>query len=133
MSLIKKMRSPLLQAANRANSLKSTGPQTELGKAHSSRNAIKYGVFARLQVESMKELGEDPAAFEQLHKSLHQALCPQDGFEEMLVEDMVEIRWRRQRLMRAEAGILASKQREFKIEREWKRGQLRQGFRRGGK
>ena len=128
MSLIKKMRSPLLQAANRANSLKSTGPQTELGKAHSSRNAIKYGVFARLQVESMKELGEDPAAFEQLHKSLHQALCPQDGFEEMLVEDMVEIRWRRQRLMRAEAGILASKKREFQIEREWKEANYGKAF-----
>ncbi len=61
MSLIKKMKSPLLQAANRANSLKSTGPQTELGKANSSRNAIKYGVFARLQVESMKELVSCPS------------------------------------------------------------------------
>jgi hypothetical protein len=38
----------------------------------------------------------------------------------MLVEDMAEIRWRRQRLMRAEAGILASQRREFEIEREWK-------------
>jgi hypothetical protein len=41
-----------------ANRLKSTGPQTKLGKADSSRNAIKYGVFARLPVASMKELGE---------------------------------------------------------------------------
>jgi hypothetical protein len=120
MSLIQKKTTPRLQAANRANSLKSTGPQTKLGKAHSSRNAIKYGVFARLPVASMKELGEDPAAFEQLSESLRQALCPQDGFEQMLVEDMAEIRWRRQRLMRAEAGILASKRREFEIEREWK-------------
>jgi hypothetical protein len=68
----------------------------------------------------MKELGEDPAAFQQLGKSLRQPLCPQDGFDQMLVEDMAEIRWRRQRLMRAEAGILASKKREFEIEREWK-------------
>jgi len=68
----------------------------------------------------MKELGEDPAEFEQLRESLRHALCPQDGFEQMLVEDMAEIRWRRQRLMRAEAGILASKRREFEIEREWK-------------
>ena len=128
MSLIKKMKSPLLQAANRANSLKSTGPQTELGKAHSSRNALKFGVFARLPVASMKELGEDPAAFEQLYESLRQALCPQDGFEEMLVEDMVEIRWRRQRLMRAEAGILASRKREFKIEREWKEANYGKAF-----
>jgi hypothetical protein len=120
MSLIQKKTTPRLHAANRANSLKSTGPQTKLGKAQSSRNAIKYGVFARLPEASMKELGEDPAAFEQLGESLRQALCPQDGFEQMLVEDMAEIRWRRQRLMRAEAGILASKRREFEIEREWK-------------
>jgi hypothetical protein len=120
MSLIQKKTTPRLHAANRANSLKSTGPQTELGKARSSRNALKYGVFARLPVASMKELGEDPAEFEQLSESLRQALCPQDGFEQMLVEDMAEIRWRRQRLMRAEAGILATKRREFEIEREWK-------------
>jgi hypothetical protein len=58
MSLIHKKTTPRLQAANRANSLKSTGPQTKLGKAHSSRNALKYGVFTRLSVASMKELGE---------------------------------------------------------------------------
>jgi hypothetical protein len=68
----------------------------------------------------MKELGEDPAAFEQLSESLRQALCPRDGFEQMLVEDMAEIRWSRQRLIRAEAGILASQRRGFEIEREWK-------------
>lgn len=120
MSLIQKKTTPRLQAANRANSLKSTGPQTKLGKARSSRNALKYGVFARLPEASMKELGEDPAAFEQLSESLRQARCPRDGFEQMLVEDLAEIRWRRQRLVRAEAGILATKRREFEIEREWK-------------
>jgi hypothetical protein len=120
MSLIQKKTTPGLHAANRANSLKSTGPQTKLGKAHSSRNAIKYGVFARLPMASMKELGEDPAAFEQLSESLRQALCPRDVFEQILVEDMAEIRWRRQRLMRAETGILATKRRGFEIEREWK-------------
>ncbi len=119
MSLIKKLKSPLLQAANRANSLKSTGPRTVIGKAQSSRNSLKYGIFARVQAASMKELGEDPDAFEQLSESLRQAFCPQDGFEQILVEDMAEIRWRRQRLVRAEAGILASQKREFIIQRKW--------------
>lgn len=68
----------------------------------------------------MKELGEDPAAFEQLRQSLCRAFGPRDGFEQMLVEDMAEIRWRRQRLMRAEAGILATQKRKFEIERQWK-------------
>jgi len=128
MSLIQKKTTPRSHAANRANSLKSTGPQTKLGKAHSSRNALKFGVFARLPVASMKELGEEPAAFEQLSESLRKALCPQDGFEQMLVEDMAEIRWRRQRLMRAEAGILATQRREFEIEREWKVAHYGKGF-----
>jgi len=128
MSLIKKMKSPLLQAANRANSLKSTGPQTGPGKAQSSRNSMKYGVFARLQAASMKELGEDPADFEQVRESLCEAFGPQDGFEQMLIEDMAEIRWRRQRLLRAETGILASQKREFKIEREWKEANSGKSF-----
>ena len=66
----------------------------------------------------MKELGEDYAAFEELHESLCRAFDPWKGFEQMLVEDMAEIRWRRQRLMRAEAGILATQKRKFEIERE---------------
>ncbi|MHB8654751.1 MAG: hypothetical protein ACYDA9_12825 [Terriglobia bacterium] len=68
----------------------------------------------------MKELDEDPAAFEQLRESLCRAFDPRDGLEQMLVQDMAEIRWRRQRLMRAEAGILATQKRKFEIEREWK-------------
>ena len=120
MSLIQKKMTPQLRAANRANSRKSTGPQTNVGKVRSSRNALKHGVFARLPVASMKELGEDPAAFQQLRESLRRAFSPQDGFEQMLVEDMAEIRWRRQRLMRAEAGILATQKRRFELDRQWK-------------
>jgi hypothetical protein len=119
-SLIQKKATPRLRTANRANSLKSTGPRTKLGKVHSSRNAIKSGVFSKLPVASMKELGEEPAAFERLRESLRRTFGPRDGFEQMLVEDMAEIRWRRQRLMRAEAGIVASQKRKFEIEREWK-------------
>jgi len=45
------------------------------------------------------ELGEEPAAFEKLRESLRRPFGPRDGFEQRLVEDMAEIRWRRQRLM----------------------------------
>jgi len=68
----------------------------------------------------MQELGEEAAAFEEVRESLLRTFRPADGFEQMLVEDMAEIRWRRQRLMRAEAGIVASQKRKFEIEREWK-------------
>jgi hypothetical protein len=62
----------------------------------------------------MKELGENPADFERLRDSLRQAFKPQDGFEEMLVEDMIATRWRLGRARRAEMGILAVQQ--FRLE-----------------
>ena len=46
-------------AANRRNAAKSTGPQTESGKARSSGNALKHGLSA----EQVVIFGEDPAAF----------------------------------------------------------------------
>jgi len=47
-------------AANRANAQKSTGPRTQAGKAASSANAIKSGVYA----QSTLIPGEDPAEYE---------------------------------------------------------------------
>jgi hypothetical protein len=87
-ALIRKKVSSALVAANRANSRKSTGPQTELGKRHSSQNAGKHLVYARVFSPSMKELGENPADFDKLRDSLGRAFAPRDGFEQMLVEDM---------------------------------------------
>jgi hypothetical protein len=51
----------------------------------------------------------------------------------MLVADMAEIRWRRQRLMRAEIGLLASQKREFSIQREWKKANYGKGSNEEGK
>lgn len=119
MALIRKNASSALLAANRANSRKSTGPQSELGKRHSSQNAGKHLIYAKVSSSSMKELGENPADFYKLRDSLHRALAPRDGFEQMLVEDMAELRWRRRRLLRAEAGIAASKRRKFELDHKW--------------
>jgi hypothetical protein len=107
MSLIRKNPSVKLRAANRSNSLRSTGPRTERGISNSSRNAGKHLVFARVCAHSMKELGEDPEELEKLRQTLWGALCPQDAFEEMLVGEMAVNRFRLGRLQRAEAGILA--------------------------
>lgn len=96
--------------ANRANSRKSTGPRTALGKRNASRNAGKHLVYAGVSPATMKELGEDPAEFEKLRQSWRDALRPRDGFEEKLVEEMAANRWRLARLHRAETGILAVQQ-----------------------
>lgn len=118
MGLIQKRVTPPLRAANRANSLKSTGPRTELGKMHSRRNAGKHLIYAEVFASSMEELGENPADFARLRASLRQAFKPQDGFEEMLVEDMIVTRWRLERARRAEMGILAVQQ--FRLEHRFR-------------
>ena len=114
MALIQKKLSSAFVTANRANSRRSTGPRTELGKRHSRRNAGKHLIYAAVFAPSMKELGENPADFARLRDSLRQAFKPQDGFEEMLVEDMLVTRWRLGRARRAEMGILAVQQ--FRLE-----------------
>lgn len=119
MALIQKTVSNALVAANQANSRESTGPQSELGKRHSSQNAGRHLVYARVSSASMKELGENPADFDELGDSLRRVFAPRDKFEQMLVDDMAELRWRRRRLLRAEAGMIASKKRKFELDHEW--------------
>ena len=48
------MATPAQIAANRRNALKSTGPRTGQGKRASSRNAVKYGVYAQSSEEELK-------------------------------------------------------------------------------
>jgi hypothetical protein len=47
-------------------------------------------------------MGEGPAELEEFHRELCLAFRPIDSFEQMLVEDMAVIRWRRLRLYSAE-------------------------------
>jgi hypothetical protein len=120
MSLVRKKVSQKLLAAVRSNGRKSRGPRTESGKRHSSLNAIQHGAFARVSPAHMKALGENFSDFAQLLASLREAFNPQDGYEEALVGDMAEIRWKLIRLDRAESGLLASRKQSFRIDREWK-------------
>ena len=102
MALIRKRVTSRLAAANHANSLKSTGPRTRTGKIQSSRNSIKSGIHSNPLLASLNGLGEDPVEFEELHRALLHAFVPSDTFEQMLVEDMAVLRWRRLRLCRAQ-------------------------------
>lgn len=80
--------------------------------------------YLQIQPDSMKALGEDPNAFKELRQALHDAFSPEDHFEEILVADMAEIRWRRRRLLRAESAILASQRQEWRIQRAWKKASV---------
>ena len=60
------MATPAQIAANLANSQKSTGPKSADGKARSSRNSFKHGLYSKHLVLP----NEDPAELDQLRASL---------------------------------------------------------------
>lgn len=117
MSLVRRKMTPKLLAANRANASKSTGPQTEQGITNTTQNIVRAFPFSPTTMANMRELGEDPEEYRALCDALSSTLDPQDEFERMLVEDMAQARWRRQRLIRAEASLAASRRRNYEIAR----------------
>lgn len=86
--------------ANRANSLKSTGPRSAAGKQRASRNAIAHGIFSQQSVLP----GESQATFDALRRELIRDHRPQNVTELFLVEQMVQSMWRLNRLRAAETA-----------------------------
>jgi hypothetical protein len=75
--------------ANRENSQKSTGPQTEAGKEAVKNNAIKHGLFtSRLVFET----DEEKERFEALCAHLEADLAPNGALEKMIVND-IAVSW----------------------------------------
>jgi hypothetical protein len=91
-------------AANRANAEKSTGPKSEEGKARSSRNSFKHGLYSKQLVLP----GEDPAALDALKADLRAEHQPANETEEILVNELAEQYWRLRRARRLEAELLSS-------------------------
>jgi hypothetical protein len=88
--------------ANRANARLSTGPKTEAGKLASSRNSLKHGLTSKQVVVP----GEDPAAYDELRRELHDDFNPASTAEATLVDQIAEHTWRLQRVRRAETAIM---------------------------
>jgi len=88
--------------ASRANARKSTGPRTAAGKAASRDNAYKHGMRARNPVAP----GEDQAAFDARLAQLRAEFVPGTPSEEILVQQVADASWRRERLMGIEATLL---------------------------
>ncbi len=89
-------------AANHANARLSTGPVTEAGKAISSQNATKHGLTGKQVVIP----GEDPAAYEELKRSLYREYQPKAKIEEILLEEFAACIWRLSRARHVETAFL---------------------------
>ena len=116
--LVERTVTPAMEAANRANSLKSTGPVTEQGLAISRRNALKHWGRAETIRPLLRALEEEPEEFDRIRDALYRALAPRDEFEEIIVDDMADIHWRIRRMVRAEAGAQGARRRDRKMRDE---------------
>jgi hypothetical protein len=87
--------------ANRENAKASTGPKTEEGKAKSSRNNTKFGLFA-LNICVQPEEQED---YENFCSKLWSTLAPADPFEEVTAAECIRNAWRLRRCAMAEETL----------------------------
>ena len=92
--------------ACRQNAKKSTGPKTESGKAASSQNAVKHGLYAKSIIIDSPQLKENPDEYAELLASLHDELQPQGAMQNHLVRIIADCFWRRQRFMAAETAYI---------------------------
>jgi hypothetical protein len=75
--------------------IKSTGPRTELGKANSSKNALKHGIFSNSIILS----NESRQKYDSLWNGLCEYLKPIGTLEDFLVEKLAVLIWRYRRLI----------------------------------
>jgi len=81
--------SPRKLAANRLNAKRSTGPRTPGGKANSSRNSYKLGIFAR-QIFPPTEQGiKDWERYKDMVTGFYDHYRPEGVIEELLVDKVV--------------------------------------------
>ncbi len=84
---------------NRANSQHSTGPSSSIGKARSSQNSFKHGLYS----QDLIIQGEDPAEFDHLRATLRDEHEPANTTEEILVDELAQHFWRMRRFRELEA------------------------------
>ncbi|HMD99537.1 MAG TPA: hypothetical protein VKM93_19685 [Terriglobia bacterium] len=116
------------RTANRANSAKSTGPKSKMGKRIASHNSFKHGYYSnerRLQL--MAELDEDPAERERLRKDVYATYPPGSPIEEMLLDALADDFWNHARLDRFDASVKLSELQDANLE-EWKREERNESY-----
>jgi hypothetical protein len=88
------------QVSSNTSVRRGTGPRTLEGKERSKHNATRHGIFSSVVVLQK----EARAEYESLLNSLWEALRPEGGLEELLVEKLAAISWRHRRLLVAEGA-----------------------------
>jgi hypothetical protein len=96
------MGTELQKRANRANSLKSTGPTSSAGKVAVRLNATRHGLLSKAPIMA----GESEEEYHALRAHLESELAPVGIMEAQLCERMAGTFWRLRRLSHIEAGIL---------------------------
>jgi len=87
--------------ANRLNAQLCTGPKTEEGKARSSQNALKTGLYSQKEVIAT-ESRED---YEALAADYHNHYAPANPHERSLVDALVRYEWLSRRYMAADTAL----------------------------
>ncbi len=86
--------------ANPTNARHSTGPRTAQGKARSSQNAVKFGLFSG----TFTQPGERQE-YAALRARLHADFAPQTASEQAAVEEICGAVWRLRRCNQLEGAI----------------------------
>src|SRR6478672_10645036 len=87
--------------ANRRNTLKSTGPQSEEGKQRSSRNALRHGLTAETVLEPL----EDPEDYKLFEEAIAAEYDGESAVERELVLRLASLLWRWRRASSIEATL----------------------------
>ncbi len=87
--------------ANQNNGRKGRGPQSAPGKARSSRNATKTGMYSKLLLLP----DENEKEFDRLRSALYAEWEPLGQTEINCVERLTACFWRERRLYRSETGL----------------------------
>jgi hypothetical protein len=87
--------------ANQANAQFSTGPATDAGRARSSRNSTKFGLFSASSF--VRE--EEKDVYDQFCETYYADLTPASPVEETLAREVIQAAWRLRRCTELEATV----------------------------
>jgi len=92
--------------ANRLNSAKSTGPRSDAGRAASSKNAVKHGLFAA-DITQYFRSEEESQRYQRFVDGIVKDLDPVGDFETVLARRAADIQFRLDVLRTAEFKVYA--------------------------